>query len=58
MKVAKVIGKVIICIFAAIGAFFTSAIIWGMSEYGPKPYCKAANNAVDDLMAGYYDEES
>lgn len=58
MKVVKVIGKVIICIFAAIGAFFTSAMIWGMSEYGPKPYCKAANNAVDDLMAGYYDEES
>lgn len=54
MKVVKVISKVIICIFAVIGAVVTSVTMWGISRWGLKPYFKAANDAVDDLDDGYY----
>lgn len=55
MKVVKIIGKVIVCIFAVIGAVVTSATMYGISRWGFKPYYEAANDTVDDLNAGYYD---
>lgn len=55
MKVAKIIGKVIIGIFAIIGALYTSAQIFVISRWGLKPFWRAANDVTDDLDAGYYD---
>lgn len=55
MKVAKIIGKVIICMFAAIGAVFTSAEIFAICRWGLKPFLKAATGVTEDLDDGYYD---